>query len=115
MNVEVFAQSVSSDVKNGYGVTIPWEMILDIVMQIVDKCFNNVNDFQQASKSPTVLQKAAMRNAVRKQNPNLRWKEANLVAEQIFAQAESMEPAQLEACYHEVKAANNPIDYDMGV
>lgn len=115
MSIENFAQSVSADVKNGYGVTIPWEMILDLVMQMIDKCFNNANDFQQAAKSPTILQKAVMRNNVRKQNPNLRWAEANKVADEIFAQAAKMEPQQLEAAYHEAKAANSPIDYDMGV
>jgi len=115
MSIENFAQSVSSDVKNGYGVTIPWEMILDLVMQMIDKCFNNSNDFQQAAKSPTILQKAVMRNNVRKQNPNLRWAEANRVADEIFAQAAKMEPQQLEAAYHEAKAANSPIDYDMSV
>lgn len=115
MNVEVFAQSVSTDAQNGYGITIPWEMILDLIMQLIQNCPQNSKDFEQMAKSPTSLQKAVMRNNIRKANPNLRWSEANKVADEVFRQASALDSKQLEAAYHEVKAANNPIDYDMGV
>jgi hypothetical protein len=115
MTIENFAQSVAADAKNGFGVTIPWEAIIDIIVQIISECFNNSKDFSQAAKSPGYLQRSVMRNKVRKAYPSLRWSDADKVANEIFAQAAAMEPVQLEAAYNEAKAAVDPIDYDMGV
>jgi hypothetical protein len=115
MSIEKFAQSVASDAKNGYGIVIPWEIILDLVIKFVDKCFQSSKDFQLAAKAPTLVQMSVMRNELRKQNPSLRWKDADVLAKQVFAQAAEMDVTQLEAAYNEVKAAVEPIDYDMGV
>lgn len=115
MNLESFSQAVAADAKNGFGITVPWEMILDLIMQLIQNCPNSAKDLTKMAKTPTVLQKSVMRNNVRKANPTLRWADANKVADQIFAQAAELEDGQLEAAYHEVKAANDPLDYDMSV
>ena len=115
MNLENFAQAVSNDSKNGYGITVPWEMIMDLIMQLIQNCPSNAKDLTKMAKTPSVMQKSVMRNNIRKANPNMRWAEANRVADQVFAQAAELEDNQLEAAFHEVKAANAPLDYDMGV
>lgn len=113
MSLEQYSKQLSADVSNTYGITIPWDQIIQIIMEVIDNCFNKPKDFAAACKNPTVLQKVAMRIRVR-QETGLRGREVDKVVDRVLADCAAMPESELNAVYAEAKAAVSPLDYNMG-
>lgn len=113
MSLEQYSKQLSSDVANTYGITVPWDQIIAIIMEVITNCFNKPKDFVAACKAPTVLQKVAMRIRVR-QETGLRGREVDKVVDKVLADCAAMPDTELAAMYAEAKSAVSPLDYNMG-
>lgn len=101
--LEQYCQQVSQGVVNKYGFTVPWELILEIVMELIDKCMDNEEDFVQSAKNPTLLQKVAMNVYVRRVLEISNRKRVVAVSESIFDVAGDLNEEQLSGAFVEAQ------------
>lgn len=99
-----------SEVMEGrFGIAIPWDQILQMIMSLMQNCFKNKASFAQVAKNPTFLQKAAMWVQLRRDLEELGVRRPGVAAsalrEQVLAQAASCEMSTLESCFGECQAA----------
>lgn len=101
--LEQYCQQVSQGVVTKYGFTVPWEIILEIVMEMIDKCMDNEEAFVQAAKSPTLLQRVALNVYVRRVLETSNRKRVVAVSEAIFDTADLLTTEQLSGAFIEAQ------------
>jgi hypothetical protein len=101
--LEQYCQQVSQGVVDKYGFTVPWELILEIVMELIDKCMDNEEDFVQSAKSPTLLQRVAMNVYVRRVLEVNNRKRVVAISETIFGVADDLSEEQLAGAFVEAQ------------
>ena len=67
MNCETYTSKVQEHMKNEHGIEIPWDQILDIVIDLLsDGCFDSEAEAIEGIKNPSRMQKASMRIRARR-------------------------------------------------
>ena len=102
--LENFAQTAAIDARNTYGVTIPWEMILELVLQLIEDCFPDEESFVQSAKSPNMLQKVAFNIVARRVTGIKRRGTLVSLRNVVFDNAAALTDNELAAGYNEAKA-----------
>lgn len=102
--LEQYCQQVSQSVVDKYGFVIPWELILEIVIELIDKCVQSDREFVDVAKNPTTLQRAAMNVYVRRVLDLSNRRRVLAVSEAIFAAAETLSSEQLGGVFYEANS-----------
>ena len=105
------AAKVSAVILATYGVTIPWEMIFELVAQLIAQCFeNDPRAFRAAAKNPDAETRLIMNIMVRRTLGVWGRKKVVAIQEACFMQAAEMSDGDLDACHAEIVGRLN---YDM--
>lgn len=99
--LEEYCKNVSETVKTKYGFTVPWELIIEMILQFLDGCMKNREDFVSAAKNPTILQRIAMNLYVRKVCDISNRRRVVAVADSVFEVGGSLTEEQLVGAYQE--------------
>lgn len=100
--LEQYCQQTSDLVLEKYGFTIPWELIIEAVLEIINKCLNNdQREFVQAAKSPTILQRVVVNLHVRRVMDETNRRKIVAVSSSLFEVAAGMTDEQLSGAYAE--------------
>lgn len=110
--IEQFAGQVHENCKDKYGIDIISILaIVEVILGIVDDCFEDENEFVQACQQPTNLQRAVINIRIRRELGIRRRAQRDKVAAEIFGQCSQMSGEQLAGAYQEAVAAINPVEY----
>jgi hypothetical protein len=66
MVLQSYCTDCHEELKSNYGVDVDWEEILEIILTLIEDCFEDEESFLQGAKNPNVFQKVALRVKVRK-------------------------------------------------
>jgi hypothetical protein len=58
---EQAAKAIVDDVKDRTGITIPWEILIPILIDLFEQCFNTEATFVDAARAPSVIQIVLLR------------------------------------------------------
>lgn len=102
--MEKFAKNVAGRV----GFELPWEMIIELLYYLIDKCFPEQGKFVECCQSPTLFQVIMFRWEARR---FLRQKgfdghimrAGNALANEVFTQASSMSEDELVAAFKQAR------------
>lgn len=115
MIVETFAENVQVRAKSGYGIDIVSIMaIIEMVMEIMDGCFESEAEFVQACREPSLLQRAAMNLSVRRRLGLRGRRSVTATSQAIFDELKAANDETLVGAYREVEGLFHPevLDYD---
>lgn len=105
--LEQYGQKVASNLDARYGLDIPWDQIIEVVLQILEDCdfYQNEVDFVQSCQSPTWLQRIAMNVRVRNTLGIRGFRKVRQVSDVMFEEAAKMNAEELSAAFAEGQAA----------
>lgn len=107
--LEQYCQQTSELVLEKYGFTIPWELIIEAVLEILSKCLNNdQKDFVDAAKNPTVIQRVVVNMHIRKVMDDANRRKVVAVSNSLFETAANMTDEQLCGAYAEAHRILQP-------
>lgn len=102
--IETFAQEVANNLKSKYGVTIPWELIIEAILSIIQNCPQPTpQDFVQAVRNPTIMQKVVMNLRIRKITGLSGYSKIVAVRDSVLEEAAQMSDEQIVAGYYQAK------------
>ena len=113
--IEVFATNVKSRAKEGYGIDIISIMaIMEMIMEMMDGCFDNEEEFVQACKDPSRLQPAATNIYVRRHLRLRGRRNVTAASQAIFDECKVASKETLVGGFREVQGLFHPdvLDYD---
>ena len=93
-----------------FGVTIPWEMIFELITQLIAQCFESEARFRTAAKNPTAEDRLVMNVMIRRTLGIWGRKKVVGCQEAIYLHAAEMAEGDIDACHAEVTGRLN---YDM--
>ena len=64
--IELLAKRVSARLSGERAAQVPWELIIELVLVLIEQCLQNRRVFLAASRNPTFLQRAAVNVAARR-------------------------------------------------
>lgn len=105
--IETFAENVSTHLRSEKQMAIPWEIVIELALELIERCFpskNQTNDFLAAVKNPTILQRAAA-NVIARRATGLPRRESHAVAECMFHCCTKESEENLSAMHAECCAA----------
>jgi hypothetical protein len=102
--LETYCQQVSDVVQTKYGFTIPWELIIEAVLEMINKCLDEQTEFVEAAQHPTVLQKIAINLHVRRVLDSPSRAKIQAVSNSLFEVAAGLNSEQLAGAFAEAQA-----------
>lgn len=104
--LEQYGQSVSDELQERYGVDVPWDQIIEIVLQILEDCdfYQNEHDFVESAQSPTWLQRIAMNVRVRNTLGIRGFRKVRQISDVMFDKAAKRSDSELSAAFAEGQA-----------
>ena len=112
--LERHAKKASAKIEETHGFAVPWMLILELVLSLINEWCKNRKEFVGAARRPTALQRVALAIRVRREGEVHGRENIYRVVDGILEAAAESSEEELCACYEEGKAVFNPIDYDMG-
>lgn len=80
---------------------VPWQDLLEVLLDVLGNCFNSEAEFMAAAKSPTVLQRAGLRIAARRTLGIRSRRQRVQLEEAVFEHAAGCNDDQLGGCFAE--------------
>ncbi len=116
MSIEAFAEEVCEDCnEGGYGSITGIMAIIEVIMELIQGCQENRNNFVQAAGNPSRLQQVGLRIHVRKTMGVRGRRNVKRAAQAMIDKAATKSEEELSALYDEGVAAMTPaVDYDFG-
>lgn len=103
--IETFAQTVANNLKSKYGVTIPWELIIEAILSIIQNCPQNTpQTFVQAVRHPTIMQRVVMNLNIRKITGLSGHSKIVAVRDAVLEEAGKMSDEQLVSGYYQANS-----------
>src|SRR5688500_12738319 len=99
MLLEEYSKKVSTKVKDNHGITISWEEIFELVLEMLTNCFDNEQEFANSVKTPTVIQRLALNVQVRRHFGFKAMREARKVAESMHDCCDDYTDEQLSGAF----------------
>ena len=105
--LEKSCKEIANNLQSKYGAPLDWTMILELIMQIIDDCFNNEQDFINAAKTPTFLQRAVFGVQARRacRDNGIRTRYASNLRDEVFDYCSGCVDDELSAIYTTSKVA----------
>lgn len=101
--LENFSKEVVEEARNVYGIDIPYDVIIEIILSIIQDCIHNERDFVSSAKTVTTLQRAAMTVRVCRYT-GLSINKSRRLRDVILSNASELDENILAAGFNEGKA-----------
>lgn len=109
--LEVLSQRVADRISGETAITIPWDQIIELALQLIQQCLENRKTFLAAAKSPTVVQRMALNVSIRRSLGIFDRRQVVAIQQAILTTAAEAKDEELTAAHTEACQVLG-IDYD---
>ena len=101
--IEKFAQETVDTIKSRYGFTFPWEMIIEMILELIQNC-PEPETFVKEAKHPSILQRLALNIRVRRTTGIVNRARVVAISQTLLEQAAAKPENELRAGYYQGQA-----------
>jgi len=109
--LEQLSKRASERISGEVAITIPWDQILELALQLIQQCMENRKTFLSAAKAPTFVQKAALNIAIRRVIGVTNRRQVVAIQSAVLTTATEATDEELGQCHSEACEVLG-IDYD---
>jgi hypothetical protein len=102
--IETFAQEVSKSLTDKYGVTIPWEMIIEMILSLLQNSPQPTpTRFVESVRNPTIIQRVVMNLRIREITGIKGFNKVVAIRDCVLAEAAAKTDEQLLASFYQAQ------------